>query len=142
MGIYTEVAEQAIKGKFRNRDSIDVLCSRVGLLGGMDKVLMTMRLKNGTSFRQIAKLTGINATSIARRVRRLSEQLLEGEYFLCLRNREMFTDGEMNIARDYFLRDLSIKEIAIRRRTSRYQIDRMVKKIIKLAAIIRQGIGK
>ena len=139
MGIYTDVAEQAISRKTESRDNIDLLCSRIGLLAGMDKVLMTMRLKNGASFRQMARLTGVNEAGIARKVRRLTGQLLDGEYLICLRNRDMFTDHEVDIARDYFLRDLSIREIAIRRRTSRYNIQKTVKKIEKLVAIIKEG---
>jgi len=139
MNIYMDVAEQAISRKTESRDNIDLLCSRIGLLAGMDKVLMTMRLKNGASFRQMARLTGANEAGIARKIRRLTGQLLDGEYLICLRNRDMFTDYEVDIARDYFLRDLSIREVAIRRRTSRYNIQKTVKKIEKLVAIIKEG---
>ncbi len=137
--IYTDVAEQALGSKAQSRESIDILCSRVGLLGGMDRVLMTMRLRNGTSFRQIAKLTGVNETSIARRIHRLTRQLLEGEYLICLRNREVFTDLEMGIARDYFLRGLSVRAIAVRRKASRYNIQKTIKKIERLIAVIKEG---
>ena len=41
--IYTDVAEEALKGKSQRRDGIELLCRRVGLLVGMDRVLMTMR---------------------------------------------------------------------------------------------------
>ena len=135
--IYTDVAEQALSSKANRRDSIDILCSRVGLLVGMDRVLMTMHFKNGTSFRQIAKLTRASAASVGRRINKLTRRLLEGEYLICLRNRDMFNSLEIDIARDYFLADLSVREIAVRRRTSRYNIQKTVKKIEKLIAVIK-----
>jgi predicted DNA-binding protein YlxM (UPF0122 family) len=136
--IYTDVAEQALRGKSQRRDNLDRLCSRVGLLAGMDRVLMTMHFKNGTSFRQIGKLTGISAASVGRRINKLMRRLLEGKYLICLRNRDMFNSLEIDIARDYFLADLSVREIAIRRRTSRYNIQKTVKKIEKLIAVIKE----
>jgi predicted DNA-binding protein YlxM (UPF0122 family) len=103
----------------------------------MDRVLMTMHFKNGTSFRQIAKLTRASAASVGRRINKLTRRLLEGEYLICLRNRDMFNSLEIDIARDYFLADLSVREIAVRRRTSRYNIQKTVKKIEKLIAVIK-----
>jgi hypothetical protein len=83
--IYTDVAEQALRGKSQRRDNLEHLCSRVGLLAGMDRVLMTMHFKNGTSFRQIAKLTGISAAGVGRRINKLTRRLLEGKYLTALR---------------------------------------------------------
>jgi predicted DNA-binding protein YlxM (UPF0122 family) len=140
--IYTDISEQALNSKLQGRDSADILCSRVGLLAGMDKILMTMRLRNGASFRQIAKLTGASETSVSRRVHRLTRRLLAGEYLICLRNRDMFTSLEIDIARDYFLADLSVREIAARHRMSRYNIQKTVKKIEKLIAVIQEGTEK
>ncbi len=140
--IYTDVAEQALRSKSQRRENLDHLCSRVGLFAGMDRVLMTMHFKNGTSFRQIGKLTGINAASVGRRINKLTRKLLEGEYLICLRNRDMFNSLEIDIARDYFLADLSVREIAARRRTSKYNIQKTVKKIGKLIAVIKEGNPK
>ncbi len=136
--IYTDVPEQALS-KSQRRDSLDHLCSRVGLLAGMDRALMTMHFKNGTSFRQIAKLTGASAANVGRRINKLTRRLLEGEYLICLRNRDMFNSLEIDIARDYFLADLSVREIAVRRGTSRYNIQKTVKKIGKLIVVIKEG---
>jgi predicted DNA-binding protein YlxM (UPF0122 family) len=136
--IYADVSEQVSRGKAHRRDSIDILCSRVGLLAGMDRVLMTMHFRNGTSFRQIAKLTGASAASVGRRINKLTRRLLEGEYLICLRNRDMFNSFEIDIAKDYFLADLSVREIAVRHGASRYNIQKTVKKIEKLIAVIKE----
>lgn len=139
MAIYVEAAEQTRTGKTGEQDSIDILCSRVGLLAGMDKVLMTMHLRNGASIRQIARLTGMSVSKTSRKITRLSGLLLENEYLICLRNRRMFTVLEVDIARDYFLQGRSVREIAIRRKNSYYNIQKTIRKIERLIAVIKQG---
>ncbi len=86
--------------KNQYRDEIDLLRGRMNLLNGKDKVLMTMYLENGNSFRQIARLTGISDTSIARRINRLTKRLLDSQYIICLRNRDKLTREQMAIAKD------------------------------------------
>ena len=118
-----------LEAEKRRRDELDLLRSRLHLLNGREKVLMTMYLENGSSFRQIARLTGISDTSIARRINILTERLTDGEYIVCLRNREKFTRDQMTIAKDYFLVGLSMKEIAVKRRWSRYHVRETIIKI-------------
>ncbi len=118
-----------LEAEKRRRDELDLLRSRLHLLNGKEKVLMTMYLENGSSFRQIARLTGISDTSIARRINILTERLTDGEYIVCLRNREKFTRDQMTIAKDYFLVGLSMKEIAVKRRWSRYHVRETIIKI-------------
>ncbi len=127
--IHTNISQKTLEAKNQYRDEIDLLCGRLNLLNGKDKVLMTMYLENGNSFRQIARLTGISDTSIARRINRLTKRLLDNQYIICLRNRDKFTREQMNIAKDYFLRGLSIRKIAMKRNRSFYQIRETMKKI-------------
>jgi len=140
--IYTDVAEQASNGISQRRENIDYLYHRVELLAGMDRVLMTMHLKNGTSFRQIGKLMGISAASVGRRINKLTRKLLDSDYLICLRNRDMFNSLEIDIARDYFLADLSVREIADKYRLSKYNTQKTLKKIEKLIAIIKKDNPK
>lgn len=111
------------------RDRIDLLRSRVGLLTGKDKVLMTMYIENGNSFRQMARLVGVNEASIARRIYKVTERLMNGEYITCLRNRYKFDRGELDIAKDYFLAGLSMKKIAVKRDSTYYCVRKTLKKI-------------
>ena len=46
-------------------DRIDLLRARVDILTGRDKALMTMYLENGNTFRQMARIAGVNETTIA-----------------------------------------------------------------------------
>jgi len=127
--IHTNISKKTSEAKNKQREKIDLLRSRLNLLDGKDKVLMTMYLENGNSFRQIARLLGVTETKIARKVRCLTKRLTDGKYIICLRNRNKFTEFQINIAKDYFLFGLSIKAIANMRWCSRYRIGKTIKEI-------------
>jgi uncharacterized protein YerC len=113
----------------RERDVLDLLRSRVELLAGKDKVLMTMYLENGTSFRQLAQLAGVSEATIARRIRRLTARLTEGEYITCLRNHGIFNEAELNIAKNHFLRGMSIRKIAASRHCTFYNVRKTLRRM-------------
>jgi predicted DNA-binding protein YlxM (UPF0122 family) len=127
--IHVNISQTTLEAEKRRRAELDLLRSRLHLLNGKEKVLMTMYLENGSSFRQIARLAGVSDTSIARRINILTERLTDGEYITCLRNRDKFTRDQMAIAKDYFLVGLSMKEIAVKRRWSRYHVRETIIKI-------------
>ena len=130
--IHENVPQSTLDSKNEYRSRIEVLRSRIGLLTGQDRLLMTMYLENGNSFRQMAKLAGINEVNIARRIRKVTKRLINGEYITCLRNRDKFTSREMGIAKDYFLMGASIKKISVKRRLSYYCIRETIKRIQQL----------
>jgi predicted DNA-binding protein YlxM (UPF0122 family) len=133
--IHANIPESTSMAQNTCRDRIDLLQSRVGLLTGKDKVLMTMYLKNGNSFRQMARLTGVNEVRIARRIHKVTKRLLDGEYITCLRNRDKFTGAELDIAKDYFLLGLSMKKIAKKHNSTYYRVRETLKKIQRLIKI-------
>jgi len=120
------ISEQTLEMKGYRRGRLELLQARLGLLRGKDKVLMTMYLVNGNSFRQIARLRGVSETSIARRIYQLAERLTEGEFLSCLRNRDKLSQRQMAVARDYFLTGLSIKQIAGKRSMSFYTVRKVL----------------
>ncbi len=124
------------KDKNEYRDRIDLLRSRVNLLTGKDRLLMTMYLENTNSFRQMARLAGVNETSIARKIHKVTKRLIDGEYITCLRNRDKFSKRELAVAKDYFLLGLSMKKIAGKQRWSYYHVRETLKKIQRLVTII------
>jgi len=134
-----KIPERMPKAQNEYRDRIDLLRSRVNLLTGKDKLLMTMYLENSNSFRQMARLAGVNEVSIARRIHRLIKRLLDGEYITCLRNKDKFSKTEMAIAKDYFLLGLSMKKIAVKRRLSYYRVRETLKKIQRLVTTTNSG---
>jgi predicted DNA-binding protein YlxM (UPF0122 family) len=134
--IHQNISDERKETRNIYRDRIDLLRSRVELLTGKDRLLMTMYLENGNSFRQMARLAGVNETSIARRIHKVTQRLIDSEYITCLRNRDKFASNEMAVARDYFLSGLSIKKISRRRRLTYYSVRQTLKKIQKLVEII------
>ncbi len=133
--IHKNIPQSSIKTRTEYRDRIDLLRSRVSLLTGKDKLLMTMYLENGNSFRQMARLVGVNEASIARRIHKVTKRLMNGEYITCLRNRNKFSKGELDIAKDYFLAGLSMKKNAEKRDSTYYRVRKTLKKIQGLIAL-------
>ncbi|MBA7675103.1 hypothetical protein ES703_83332 [subsurface metagenome] len=134
-----KISERTLKAQNEYRDRIDLLRSRVSLLSGKDKLLMTMYLENSNSFRQMARLAGVNESSIARQINRVTKRLLDGEYITCLRNHDKFSKREMGVAKDYFLLGLSMKKIAGKRRCSYYRVRKTLKKIQRLVTTVNSG---
>ena len=134
---HTNISDQAFSLKTGLRDSTELLYNRTSLLNGKDKLLMTMYLKNGISFRQMARLTGVNEASIARRIHKITKRLVDGEYITCLRNRDKFTAVELDIAKDYFLRGLSIRKTAKERGLTYYRVRQTIKRIQRFVGLLR-----
>jgi hypothetical protein len=132
--IHENISNETLEAKNQHRDQIDLLRSRLYLLDGTEKVLMTMYIENGNSFRQIAQLLGVNETSIARKIHHITKRLISSEYIFCLRNRDKFNKYQIDIAKDYFLTGLSIKNIAAKRHQSYYSVR---KTLIKIQNIIK-----
>lgn len=136
--IHANITQEALEAKNERRDRIDLLRSRIHLLTGRDRLLITMYLERGNSIRQIARVAGIDDTMMARRIRKLTKRLLDGQYITCLRNRNKFTKAEMAIAKDYFLTGLSMKQIAEEHHLTYYHTRETVSKIRWIVAAIRQ----
>jgi hypothetical protein len=90
------------------KDRIDLLRCRAGLLTGKDGALMQIYLDNSGTFRQMARLAGINEANVARRIHKLIRRLLDGQFITCLHNRGKLTEKQIEIARDYFVAGLPI----------------------------------
>jgi len=115
-----------------DRKSEDVLRNRLDLLDGNDRVLMKMYIEAGSSFRQMARLAGVNEVTVARRIRSTTRRLVNGQYLNCLRHREKLTAMELNIAKDYYLKALPMRSISARRGWSYYHTQRTICKIRRL----------
>lgn len=129
----TDSAQRQANKVFRER--IDILRSRSGLLTCKDKLIMTMYLDNANTFRQLARLAGLNEVTVSRRIHRITKRLLDGAYITCLHNHKKLTGLEMKIARDYFLAGLAQRKIAAKRKCTRYRVLRTLKKIQKIVSV-------
>jgi predicted DNA-binding protein YlxM (UPF0122 family) len=113
----------------RQQGELELLRGRLELLAGKDRALMAMYLENGRSFRQLAQLAGVSEVNIARRIRILSARLIDGPYILCLENRDKLAAAELAVAKEYFLKGLSIRQIAANRQQGFHAIRKTVKRI-------------
>jgi predicted DNA-binding protein YlxM (UPF0122 family) len=130
--IHSKLSGRTAQARNDERDRIELLRSRVNLLTGKERLLMTMYLDNENSFRQMSRLSGLNESSVARRIRKITKRLLNCQYVTCLRNRNRFSKTEMAIAKDYFLRGLSMRKIAKKRNWTYYHVRKIMKKIQRI----------
>ena len=119
-------------------DKIDLIRNRAELLTGKDRTLVQMYLDNAGTFRQMARLAGVNEANVARRIHKLIKRLLDGQYITCLQYRDRLTQEQIEIARDYFVDGLSMREIAYRHEISYYAVRQAVKEIQRLTAVNRK----
>jgi len=139
--IHNNISQKRLQARNEVRDRIDLLRSRATLLTGKDRLLMTMYLDNANTFRQMARLAGVNEANIARRIHKITKRLIDGEYITCLRNREIFSNAEMVIAKQYLLLGWSIRKISSEQGCSYYRARKSLKKIQRLVQIIDADKG-
>ena len=126
---HENISEQVRVVESGHRDQMEVLRSRLCLLSGTDKVLMTMYVQNGNSFRQIARVQGVSETCVARKVHKIARRLTDGQYLRCLRHSARLTPGQMAIARDFFLSGLAMSRIAAKRDSSVHRVRKALRHI-------------
>jgi predicted DNA-binding protein YlxM (UPF0122 family) len=133
--VHENIPEDDSAAGTKHCDRIDLLRNRIGLLTGKDKALMAMYIENGNSFRQMARLVGVNEACIARRIYKVTERLMRGECITCLRSRDKFSRRELGIAKDYLLTGLSLRKIAKKRDATYYRVREALKKIQGIIAL-------
>jgi len=101
---------------------IELFQLRSELLSSKDRALMQMIFDNGTTFDQIAKLTGQNASTISRRFKNLSQKLIARELITLLHRRKDFNVSDISIVQEYYLRGQSQKTIARKLSISLYRV--------------------
>lgn len=126
----------------RRREAVELLRQRAALLDGKQEALMQMYFEAGSSYCRIARLAGVNETTIARRIRAITRRLVSGPYLQCLRHRRELSSIEMSIAKNYFLQNLPIDRIAAENGWSYYRIRTTVAKINRLVAESLRGEHK
>lgn len=113
-----------------------MLRSRISLLSGEDRLLLTMYLERGSSFRQLARLTGVADAVVARRIYKVIGRLADGQYIICLRNRDRLGGCELAVAKDRLLMGLPIEEIAQRRELTVYRVRKTLEHIREIVGNI------
>jgi alkylated DNA nucleotide flippase Atl1 len=118
-------------------DAADTLESRLEFLEGKEKTLMTMRMRQGATFGQIAALTGMHEATVARQVQKLRGRLLKGAFVVCLRNSECLSKQHLAIARDRYLTRLPIPLIAKKQKCTLYRVRTVLAELDDFVAAAR-----
>jgi len=139
--VHENIAEPTNNIKGRHRAGIELLRSRLNLLAGTDKLLMTMYIEHGNSIRQIARVRGDSESSVTRRIRAITKRLTDGPYIDCLRNRDKLTRPQLAVAKDYYLMGLSMRQIAAKRRCSYYCVREALIEIRSIVTVPQRRTG-
>jgi len=122
------------------RSSIEQLAEKIDLLEGRDKVIMTMYLDQGFSMSEIARLVGISASSMTRRIKKIARRLVLAE--VCFNNRYIFETRELEVICYHLLRGVSLKKSASRCGCSYYLARKAYKKVKYLKKQICENNGE
>ena len=110
------------------REVFEVLRGRLDWLDTEDRVLVKTYLEAGSSFDEIARLTGMNRSSICRRMHRLIHRLQDDTYACCEADGASFDERELAVLRDHFVRGLSIKRVCRDRGLSYYRVRSLIQR--------------
>ena len=115
------------------QQAIEVLRMRAQLLDTEDRALASTFLESGVSLYQLARLSGTSMSTMARRIRRIVQRLSDETYSLCVKSRHCFTDLDLEIVCDHFVRGLSAKRISRERNISYYSARTTIEKARRFA---------
>ena len=115
------------------QQAIEVLRMRAQLLDTEDRALAITFLESGVSLYQLARLSGTSMSTMARRIRRIVQRLSDETYSLCVKSRHCFTDLDLEIVCDHFVRGLSAKRISRERNISYYSARTTIEKARRFA---------
>jgi DNA-directed RNA polymerase specialized sigma24 family protein len=131
--IEQDMSQEWLEIHRQTQEELSSLRERIGLLSGTDRVLMTMYIDRGASYRQLSELLRISETSVARRIRRLTRRLIDDRYIFCMRNREKLTSLQLRIVKYFLVRGLPMKQIAKKLDVSYYIVRKNMQEALKLS---------
>jgi DNA-binding CsgD family transcriptional regulator len=111
---------------FSNPERMDLLRMRSGLLRVQERAMLEMVFQGGYRPTHIARAMGLHPSNVSRRITKIVRRLAGGEYLSCLRRPERFSEAEMGMAREYYLRGRSLNAIALKLGLSRYGVRRLL----------------
>jgi len=95
---------------------------RLVWLRAADRQLVELYVRHGLGVRQLARVKGLAASTVSRRLRRQIGALLDGRYAAVRGERRRFSGAERQVAYDWFLLGLSVRAIAGKRRLPAGQV--------------------
>ncbi|MHC4551885.1 MAG: helix-turn-helix domain-containing protein [Planctomycetota bacterium] len=110
----------------------ELVLLRSNLLEKEDRTLLQMVLDRGSTFEQIARLTGKSPSTISRRFHRILNQLLARELTALLEYRKQPDPVEISIARAYFVQGLTQKQVCEKVGVTAYRVRTTIAGIRKI----------
>lgn len=111
---------------FSNSERVDLLQMRSGLLRVQERAILEMVFRGGYRPTYIGRAMGLHPSSVMRQITKIVRRLAGGEYLLCLQRPERFSEAEIAMAREYYLRGRSLNTIAVKLGLSRYGVRRLL----------------
>lgn len=118
------------------RDIVELLRARRDLLDSEDRVLLKMYLEASSSFTEIARLTGLDRSSVCRRIHRMIHHLCDETYTRCEADPLLFREPELAVIRDHFVRGFSLKRISRDHNLCYYRVRAIIQKARRYARVM------
>ena len=115
----TQLTQQSVRG---HRERIERILSRAELLDEPERALIKMYLENNNSFRQISLLTGLNQSTVSRRIKRILSRLDDSGIETAIHSRKILTKKQKKVASEFFVRGLTAKEISRKYKMTYYNV--------------------
>jgi predicted DNA-binding protein YlxM (UPF0122 family) len=129
---YTSLSDSGRKQRENLRRRMERVRLKAELLTEPDRTLIKMYLDNNNSFRQIANLTGVNQSTVARRFKKIMDRLCDTGIETTLKKQSRLTQKQKRVVRDYFIRGMNAKEIAHKHHLSYYNVTKTINNVKKL----------
>ncbi len=114
------------------RPDTQTLLQRAQQLSEPDRTVVTMYLQNAASFRQIAKLTDLSESAVARRIRKILAVLSDEKLNALLTSGKLLSRRQKKVIRDHFFGGLTLGDIARKHKMSYYNARRIVRVVRKI----------
>jgi len=128
-----EPAAVEAQGRAARRNGVERLRESLDLLDREDRLLLKMHLEVGSSFDELARVTGTDRSTVCRRIHRIIRRLGDETYARCARDRTWFSAPELAVIRDRFVRGRSLARIARDHHLCYYRVRLIVRKARRLA---------
>jgi DNA-directed RNA polymerase specialized sigma subunit len=115
------------------RSKVEKIRKRAEQLAEPERTLVRMFLDNANSFRQISQLLGISEASVSRRVKKIIGRLSDPSIDGVLNKGDKLGRRQRKIARDFFLRGMTVKKIAHKYGMTYYNTRRIINLLRKLS---------
>lgn len=102
------------------------LSTRVDMLPEKQRTFVRL-FQNTQKYRPIAKIAGVNEATIARRLKKIAQQISNNNFITALSQNSSLPSEKMEILKDYFVTDQPMIRIAQNRRLTYYKVRKMIK---------------